>query len=156
MFCFIWLQIYNQNRLSKLISLNFYSHLTLFVNGLTHLKRKNCAGGGHWRPCRRIFGHRWHCFYLLSHFLRWRSADGHRCLVTFVPTGVSGSSDEIIAIITFSIQDFALSLKVYTFAADKTAKCVQMQAKNNFSSSVNFNIFYLAEPNKSVTDTHTF
>ncbi|SJZ98617.1 hypothetical protein SAMN02745202_01689 [Segatella oulorum] len=20
------------------------------------------------------------------HFLRWRSADGHRCLVTFVPT----------------------------------------------------------------------
>ena len=31
-----------------------------------------------------------------------------------------------------------------------------MQAKNNFSSSVSFNIFYLAEPNKSVTHTHTF
>ena len=30
-----------------------------------------------------------------------------------------------------------------------------MQAKNNFSSSVSFNIFYLAEPNKSVTHTHT-
>ena len=30
-----------------------------------------------------------------------------------------------------------------------------MQRKNNFSSSVSFNIFYLAEPNKSVTHTHT-
>ena len=31
-----------------------------------------------------------------------------------------------------------------------------MQSKNNFSSSVSFNIFYLAEPNKSVnTHTHT-
>ena len=30
-----------------------------------------------------------------------------------------------------------------------------MQTKNNFSSSVSFNIFYLAEPNKSVTHTHT-
>ena len=30
-----------------------------------------------------------------------------------------------------------------------------MQAKNNFSSSVSFNIFYLVEPNKSVTHTHT-
>ena len=30
-----------------------------------------------------------------------------------------------------------------------------MQVKNNFSSSVSFNIFYLAEPNKSVTHTHT-
>ena len=30
-----------------------------------------------------------------------------------------------------------------------------MQAKNSFSSSVSFNIFYLAEPNKSVTHTHT-
>ena len=29
-----------------------------------------------------------------------------------------------------------------------------MQAKNNFSSSVSFNIFYLVEPNKSV-NTHT-
>ena len=45
--------------------------------------------------------------------------------------------------------------KSITFAADKTAKCVQMQAKNNFSSSVSFNIFYLVEPNKSVTHTHT-
>lgn len=43
---------------------------------------------------------------------------GHRCLIIFVPTGVSGSSDEIAATITFSIQDFALSLKVYTFAPD--------------------------------------
>ena len=30
-----------------------------------------------------------------------------------------------------------------------------MQTKNNFSSSVSFNIFYLAEPNKSVTHTHS-
>ena len=30
-----------------------------------------------------------------------------------------------------------------------------MQMGNNFSSSVSFNIFYLAEPNKSVTHTHT-
>ena len=30
-----------------------------------------------------------------------------------------------------------------------------MQMENNFSSSVSFNIFYLAEPNKSVTHTHT-
>ena len=30
-----------------------------------------------------------------------------------------------------------------------------MQTKNNFSSSVSFNIFYLVEPNKSVTHTHT-
>ena len=30
-----------------------------------------------------------------------------------------------------------------------------MQVKNNFSSSVSFNIFYLAEPNISVTHTHT-
>ena len=30
-----------------------------------------------------------------------------------------------------------------------------MQAKNNFSSGVIFNIFYLVEPNKSVTHTHT-
>ena len=30
-----------------------------------------------------------------------------------------------------------------------------MRTKNNFSSSVSFNIFYLAEPNKSVTHTHT-
>ena len=30
-----------------------------------------------------------------------------------------------------------------------------MQTKNNFSSSVSFNIFYLAEPNKSVIHTHT-
>ena len=30
-----------------------------------------------------------------------------------------------------------------------------MQAKNNFSSGVIFNIFYLVEPNKSV-NTHTF
>ena len=30
-----------------------------------------------------------------------------------------------------------------------------MQRKNNFSSSVSFNIFYLVEPNKSVTHTHT-
>ena len=60
------------------------------------------------------------------HFLRWRSADGHRCLVTFVPTGVGGSSDEIAATITFSIQDFALSLKVYTFAPD-----VRFQSNKN-------------------------
>ena len=60
------------------------------------------------------------------HFLRWRSADGHRCLVTFVPTGVGGSSDEITATITFSIQDFALSLKVYTFAPD-----VRFQSNKN-------------------------
>ena len=57
-------------------------------------------------------------FIVFPHFLRWRSADGHRCLVTFVPTGVGSGSDEIIATITFSIQDFALSLKVYTFAPD--------------------------------------
>ena len=25
------------------------------------------------------------------HFPRWHIADGHRCLVTFVPTGVGGS-----------------------------------------------------------------
>ena len=50
---------------------------------------------------------------------------------------------------------FFISKKSITFAADKTAKCVQMQAKNNFSSSVSFNIFYLVEPNKSVTHTHT-
>ena len=30
-----------------------------------------------------------------------------------------------------------------------------MQAKNNFSSSVSFNIFYLVESHKSVTHTHT-
>ena len=30
-----------------------------------------------------------------------------------------------------------------------------MQAKNSFSSSVIFNSFYLVEPNKSVTHTHT-
>ena len=30
-----------------------------------------------------------------------------------------------------------------------------MQMENNFSSSVSFNIFYLEEPNKSVTHTHT-
>ena len=30
-----------------------------------------------------------------------------------------------------------------------------MQMENNFSSSVSFNIFYLAEPNKSVTHTHS-
>ena len=60
------------------------------------------------------------------HFLRWRSADGHWCLVTFVPIGVSGSSDEIAATITFSIQDFALSLKVYTFAPD-----VRFQSNKN-------------------------
>ena len=30
-----------------------------------------------------------------------------------------------------------------------------MQMENNFSSSVSFNIFYLVEPNKSVTHTHT-
>jgi hypothetical protein len=44
------LQIYNQNRLSELISLNLYSNLTLLVNGLTHLKRKNVlmtVVGGH-------------------------------------------------------------------------------------------------------------
>ena len=123
---FIWLQIYNQNRLSKLISLNLYSHLTLFVNGLTHLKRKNCVGDGRWRPCRRIFGHRWCCFYRLLHFLRWCIADSHRCLVTFVPAEVGGSSDEITATITFSIQDFALSLKVYTFAPD-----VRFQSNKN-------------------------
>ena len=34
-------------------------------------------------------------------------------------------------------------------------KVFVMQTKNNFSSSVSFNIFYLAEPNKSVTHTHT-
>ena len=60
------------------------------------------------------------------HFLRWRIADGHRCLVTFVLTGVGGSSDEITATITFSIQDFALSLKVYTFAPD-----VRFQSNKN-------------------------
>ena len=60
------------------------------------------------------------------HFLRWRSADGHRCLGTFVPARVGGGSDEIIAIITFSIQDFALSLKVYTFAPD-----VRFQSNKN-------------------------
>ena len=60
------------------------------------------------------------------HFPRWHIADGHRCLVTFVPTGVSGGSDEIIATITFSIQDFALSLKVYTFAPD-----VRFQSNKN-------------------------
>ena len=60
------------------------------------------------------------------HFLRWRSADGHWCLVTFVPTRVGDSSDEIAATITFSIQDFALSLKVYTFAPD-----VRFQSNKN-------------------------
>ena len=30
-----------------------------------------------------------------------------------------------------------------------------MQAKNSFSSSVIFNSFYLVEPNKSVTHTHS-
>ena len=30
-----------------------------------------------------------------------------------------------------------------------------MQAKNNFSSSVSFNIFYLVESHKSVKHTHT-
>ena len=65
-------------------------------------------------------------FIVFPHFLRRRSADGHRCLVTFVPTGVGGGSDEIIATITFSIQDFALSLKVYTFAPD-----VRFQSNKN-------------------------
>ena len=65
-------------------------------------------------------------FIVFPHFLRWSSADGHRCLVTFVPTGVGGSSDEIAATITFSIQDFALSLKVYTFAPD-----VRFQSNKN-------------------------
>lgn len=57
-------------------------------------------------------------FIVFPHFLRWSSADGHRCLVTFVPARVGGGSDEITATITFSIQDFALSAKVYTFAPD--------------------------------------
>ena len=65
-------------------------------------------------------------FIVFPHFLRWFSADGHRCLVTFVPTGVGGSSDEIIATITFSIQDFAFSAKVYTFAPD-----VRFQSNKN-------------------------
>ena len=65
-------------------------------------------------------------FIVFPHFLWWRSADGHRCLVTFVLTGVGGSSDEIAATITFSIQDFALSLKVYTFAPD-----VRFQSNKN-------------------------
>ena len=65
-------------------------------------------------------------FIVFPHFLRWRSADGHQCLVTFVLTGVGGSSDEIMATITFSIQDFALSLKVYTFAPD-----VRFQSNKN-------------------------
>ena len=68
-------------------------------------------------------------FIIFPHFLRWRSADGHRCLVTFVPTGVSDSSDEITATITFSIQDFALSLKVYTFAAELNRKCLYADEK---------------------------
>ena len=65
-------------------------------------------------------------FIVFPHFLRWRIADGHRCLVTFVLTGVGGGSDEITATITFSIQDFALSLKVYTFAPD-----VRFQSNKN-------------------------
>ena len=63
------------------------------------------------------------------HFLRWFSADGHRCLIIFVPTGVGDSSDEIIATITFSIQDFALSLKVYNFAAELNRKCLYADEK---------------------------
>ena len=65
-------------------------------------------------------------FIAFPHFLRWRIAHGHLCLVTFVPTGVGGSSDETTATITFSIQDFALSLKVYTFAPD-----VRFQSNKN-------------------------
>ena len=66
---------------------------------------------------------------VFPYFLRWHIANGHRCLVTFVPTGVSGGSDEIIATITFSIQDFALSLKVYTFAAELNRKCLYADEK---------------------------
>ena len=96
-------------------------------------------------------------FIAFPHFLRWRSADGHRCLVTFVPTGVSGSSDGIIATITFSIQDFALSLKVYTFAPmnvkSVTYSIQTLQRNSKFFAS--FYAIYLVNPNNCVTHTHT-
>ena len=50
---------------------------------------------------------------------------------------------------------FIVSLKTFNFAANKTEKCVQMQAKDNLSNSMFLNIFYLVGPNKRVTHIYS-